>query len=63
MLDQQWIRAMLRLSNKAAALIIQIENNIRVAARPVCHASRRELMGRMQAICRVGRPGGVRGGV
>ena len=63
MLDQQWIRAMLRLSNKAATLIIQIEKNIRAAARPVWRASRRELTGRMRAVRRAGRRGGVRAGV
>ena len=37
-LDQQWIRAMLRLSNKAAALIIQIEKQYtcRRATRVAC---------------------------
>ena len=54
---------MLRLSNKAAALIIQIEKNIRAVVRPVCGASRSELTGRMRAVRRVGRPGGVRAGV
>ena len=54
---------MLRLSNKAAALIIQIKNNIRAAARPLCRASRHELTGRMRAVRRAGKPGGVRAGV
>ena len=39
---------MLRLSNKAAALIIQIE---------------KQYTGRIQAVRRAGRPGGVRAGV
>ena len=54
---------MLRLSNKAAALIIHIEKNIRAAVRPVCHVSRRELMGRMRVVRCTGRRGGVRVGV
>ena len=54
---------MLQLSNQAATLTIQIKKNIHVAARPVCRASRRELTGRMRAVRRAGRPGGVGEGV
>ena len=63
MLDQQWIHAMLRLSNKAVALIIQIEKQYTCCRATVCCASRRELTGRMRAVRRAGRREGVRAGV
>ena len=54
---------MLRLSNKAAALIIQIEKQY--MCRRATHAAceQRELTGRMQPVCHAGKQGGVRAGV
>ena len=54
---------MLRLGNKAAALIVQIEKQYTCRRATLCRASRRELTGRMRAVRRGGRRGGVRAGV